>query len=126
MVCTWKQLRDYLLSLGFVESTGHSHGGSHYQLCKGAFSVESACVFADGACIQVSLYLFSTSNARRKMFIEGRHHLALLVLNKYSNCAFSKKSFFKYSCLDVDRPDSPKGTVGVLVQYKQRKKKDVH
>ena len=88
--------------------------------------VESACVFADGACIQVSLYLFSTSNARRKMFIEGRHHLALLVLNKYSNCAFSKKSFFKYSCLDVDRPDSPKGTVGVLVQYKQRKKKDVH
>ena len=39
MVCTWKQFRDYLLSLGFVESTGHSHGGSHYQLCKGAFSV---------------------------------------------------------------------------------------
>jgi hypothetical protein len=39
MVCTWQQFRDHLLALGFVESEGHAHVGSHYQLCRGDFRV---------------------------------------------------------------------------------------
>jgi hypothetical protein len=39
MVYTWQQFRDHLLALGFVESEGHAHGGSHYQLCRGDFRV---------------------------------------------------------------------------------------